>query len=154
MDAITLEGQGLVGRTFLLGSGSGFILYLPVEQNTHDRNLLPIKWFGASEFGRKFYETSRLWLVRDGSRTQLDHHNQSGFMQFLDHAERTFQVQAIRLDGIPVPREHWEIEDGCAPQVSGEVWIRGDMRRHTAARFQFEPSTRKGSTDGRVAPER
>jgi glycogen debranching enzyme len=96
--AIHLSAGALKGRTFLLGNGGGFVLYLPVEQNTRDRTLVPIKWFGASEFGRKYLEVSLYWACEQGTDLRLDRLRETGFTQYLDHAERTFAVDghAIR----------------------------------------------------------
>ena len=42
--ALELSENGLAGRTFILGNGAGFVLYLPVRFNVRDRTLVPIKW--------------------------------------------------------------------------------------------------------------
>ncbi len=88
--AIHLTGSAQKSRTFLLGNEAGFVLYLPVEENIRDRTLVPIKWFGASEFGRKYLEVSCFWVHLDGKDVRLDRADQTGFTQYLDRAERDF----------------------------------------------------------------
>lgn len=88
--AIHLAGSAQRTRTFLLGNEAGFVLYLPVEENIRDRTLVPIKWFGASEFGRKYLEVSCFWVQQDGKEVRLDRADQTGFTQYLDRAERDF----------------------------------------------------------------
>jgi len=94
---IRLAADELANRTFLLGDEGGFVLYLPVEENTRDQTLLPIKWFGASEFGRKFFEANVVWLERDGQRTMLNRSNQTGFEQYLDRAVRIFEADGCTV---------------------------------------------------------
>src|SRR5579884_1816983 len=90
--AIRLDRAHLAHRTFLLGDEGGFVFYEPVAENRTDTNLLPIKWFGASEFGRKYLEANVVWVVQGEKRTRLDCRNQTGFVQYLDHVERSFLV--------------------------------------------------------------
>lgn len=90
--AIHLTGSAQRRRTFLLGNEAGFVLYLPVEENIRDRTLVPIKWFGASEFGRKYLEVSCFWVRVGGKEVRLDRTDQTGFTQYLDRAERDFCV--------------------------------------------------------------
>ncbi len=95
--AIHLERKQMVGRTFLLGNEGGFVLLLPVELNTLERNLLPMKWFGASEFGRKYLEANRVWMVRDGETTLLNRSNQVACDQDLDEVVRRFEVDGVEV---------------------------------------------------------
>lgn len=95
--AITLRHSSLRNRTFLLGDQGGFVLYLPVEENTREGTLLPIKWFGASEFGRKYLEANVVWVEIDGKRVMLNRTNQTEFVQYLDRAERVFSVDGCTI---------------------------------------------------------
>jgi glycogen debranching enzyme len=90
--ALTIPASESPARTFLLGNQSGFVLYLPVGENVRDSTLLPIKWFGASAFGRKFLEANRVWSLIGGDRTALNRSNQRNFTQHLDRAERVYGV--------------------------------------------------------------
>lgn len=73
------------------------MLYLPADQNVRERTLFPTKWFGASEFGRKFIEAEVVWMVRDGVETRLDRSCQLSFVQELDCARRTFDVNGCAV---------------------------------------------------------
>jgi glycogen debranching enzyme len=97
LHAITLSGDRLENRTFLLGDDAGFVLYLPVMENRNDRTLQSIKWFGASEFGRKYLEGNLLWVTVDGEQVALNRGNQIGFVQYLDRAARTFRVNGVMI---------------------------------------------------------
>ncbi|SRR5579884_1089770 len=94
---VHLEGHQLSGRTFLLGNGGGFVLYLPVELNIANRTLVPIKWFGVSEFGRKYLEAARVWIEREGRRTLLNRADQFAFDQTLTEAVRSFHVEGVTV---------------------------------------------------------
>ncbi|MGH2449098.1 MAG: amylo-alpha-1,6-glucosidase [Chloroflexota bacterium] len=94
---VELVGHAMAGRTFLLGNEGGFVLYLPTEQNVHDRTLLPVKWFGVSEFGRKYFEANLVWAVVHGERHKLDRSNQVSFEVYLDWAVRTFRIGEVTI---------------------------------------------------------
>jgi len=95
--AVSLDAAHLSMRTFLLGDDAGFVFYEPVAQNVHDATLLPIKWFGASGFGHKYFEANRVWLDLGGRRVNLDRSNQTGFIQELDRAVRFFSVDGCAV---------------------------------------------------------
>lgn len=94
---IHLEGHQLQARTFLLGNEGGMVLHLPVELNVGSHTMLPIKWFGASEFGRKYLEADRVWIDRGGNRTLLSRSNQYAFEQDLSEAVRIFHVDGVAV---------------------------------------------------------
>ncbi|HZT95319.1 MAG TPA: amylo-alpha-1,6-glucosidase [Chloroflexota bacterium] len=94
---IHLEGRQMLARNFLLGNEGGFVLLSPVELNNLERNLLPMKWFGASEFGRKYLEAQRVWMIWSGLRTLLCRGNQVAFDQDLHEAVRHFRVEGISI---------------------------------------------------------
>src|SRR5579859_1155676 len=93
-------------RAFLLGSGGGFVLHLPVARNRRDRTLHDSKWFGASGFGRQYLSALRLWLVREGEEIALDRSNQTGFRQEEVGAVREYEVAGTRV------RESLFVADG------------------------------------------
>lgn len=95
--AIRLTGNQMQARAFLLGNEGGLVLHLPVELNIGDRTLLPIKWFGVSEFGRKYLEASRVWIERAGQRTMLNRSSQVEFTHELSEAVRTFLVEGVTV---------------------------------------------------------
>src|SRR5579884_3913041 len=80
-DSISLTGHALAGRTFILGDGAGFVVYLPVEQNVRDRTLMSIKWFGASGFGRQFLEALVVSVGAEGMLRKLDRSDEIAFVQ-------------------------------------------------------------------------
>ena len=90
--ALRLAGDHLTGRSFLLGDRAGFSLYLPVAANKRDATLQGIKWYGASNSGRSFFEGFVTWVEVDGEAIPLDGSNQTEFRMHLDHAVRVFQV--------------------------------------------------------------
>ncbi len=92
---IHLERNQLKARTFLMGNEGGFVLLLPVELNSSQRNLLSSKWFGASEFGRRYIEAVSVSLVHAGKRIALCRTNQVAFDQHLHEAIRTFEVDGV-----------------------------------------------------------
>jgi glycogen debranching enzyme len=94
---IHLEGHQMRARAFLLGNEGGMVLHLPVELNVQARTILPSKWFGVSEFGRKYLEVSRIWFERAGRRTLLSRENQVGFDQDLIEAVRIFEVDGASV---------------------------------------------------------
>lgn len=139
-DAIRLDHDHLAHRTFLLGDEGGFVLYLPVAENTTDATLLPIKWFGASEFGRKYLEANVIWACLDGRKTRLDCATQTGFVQYLDCVQRIFSVggRTIRQT-FQVPNQ-WrafvmtlEADDDVAFEIEPEF----DMRYYQAFNHDF-----------------
>ena len=90
--AVRLARDQLAGRSFLLGDRAGFSLYLPVAANEHDATLQGIKWYGASNSGRSFFEGFVTWVEVDGRAVMLDRSNQTEFRMHLDQAIRVFQV--------------------------------------------------------------
>lgn len=58
---------------------------------------MPIKWFGATGFGREYFEANVVYLVRGDRRTILDRKYQTGFVQYLDRAVRTFEVDGCAV---------------------------------------------------------
>jgi glycogen debranching enzyme len=138
--AIHLSGDGLDGRTFILGNEAGFVLYLPVEQNIRDRTLVPIKWFGASEFGRKYLEVSLFWVLHGGTEKRLDRSDQTGFTQYLDRAERTFQVGDLCVrQGFFVPNgvRAFLLTMEAEPEAGFAVEPELDMRYYQAFNTDF-----------------
>lgn len=95
--AVTLAGRQMAHRTFLLGNQGGFVLYLPVELNERDATLLPIKWFGASSFGRQYVAASRLWLCRGTERIALNRSTQTCFTQTVDGVTRTYEAGGVTV---------------------------------------------------------
>ncbi len=151
---ICLAKHQLPNRTFLLGNEGGFVVYLPVEQNIHDRTLFPTKWFGASEFGRKFIEADVVWMVRNGMKTHLDRTCQTGFVQELGKAQRIFEVETCTI------RQTFFVPNGCRAMVmtleadeSVEFVIAPefDMRYYQAFNSDFTRYT--GSTGPRDGTE-
>lgn len=139
-DAIQLSGHGLEGRTFILGNGGGFVLYLPVELNVRERTLVPIKWFGASEFGRKYVEVSRSWLLAGGEPVALDRTHQTGFSQYLDRAERTFTAggRTVRQTyAVPAGIRAFLLTLDAGPGAGFAVEPEFDMRYYQAFNTDF-----------------
>lgn len=105
------------------------MVYLPVEQNIQDRTLFPTKWFGASEFGRKFIEADVVWVIRNGVKTHLDKTCQTAFIQELDRAERTFVV-----DGCTI-RQSFFVPNQCRAMV---MTLEADEPAHFAVAPEFD----------------
>lgn len=95
--SVHLEGPQMHCRTFLLGNEGGMVLHLPVEQNVRAHTIVPSKWFGVSEFGRKYLEVVRIWVDRAGERTLLSRENQIAFDQHLVEAVRTYLVDGVTV---------------------------------------------------------
>src|SRR5579884_869453 len=95
--AIHVPRNALPIRTFLLGNRAGFVLYLPAEQRVRDATLVPIKWFGASSFGRTYLEENRVWIHLDDGAVKLDRTNQIGLTQDLDRAVRLYRVGDVEV---------------------------------------------------------
>jgi len=103
---LTFAAHQLAGRTFLLGDRGGFVLYLPAARNVRDRTLQSSKWFGASGFGRSFFEGLTVWVDTEGGREPLNRDNQSAFVMRLDGATRVYRVQGREI------RETFFVPDG------------------------------------------
>ncbi|PZR99757.1 MAG: hypothetical protein DLM70_14900 [Chloroflexi bacterium] len=93
-------------HAFLLGNRGGFVLYLPATRGTSDRMAQPIKWFGASGFGRSFFEAVVVWVEVDGALVSLNRKNQTEFIMRLDGATRVYQVGDHEI------RESFLVPDG------------------------------------------
>lgn len=87
-----LEGRRLLHHTFLLGNRGGFVLYLPAANNVRDETLHATKWFGASGFGRSFFEGILTRAHIDGKMVGLDRTNQTSLSVYLDRVVRTFTI--------------------------------------------------------------
>lgn len=138
--AIHLSGDALDGRTFLLGNEAGFILYLPVQQNIRDRTLVPIKWFGASEFGRKYLEVSLFWVRKDGAEQRLDRTTETGFTQYLDRVERIYQADGCSIKQtllVPNGVRAFLLTMEADPAVGFAVEPEFDMRYYQAFNTDF-----------------
>ena len=111
---IHLAGNQLRARSFLLGNGAGLVLLAPVELNASDRSIVPHKWFGVSEYGRKYLEVNRVHVRFRSAPDQLHllcRADQVSFEQTLTEAVRTFIV-----DGVTV-RERFFIVRKAIPGV-------------------------------------
>ncbi len=135
---VTLDRNSLEGRAFLLGDRGGFVLYLPASRNTQDRTLHASKWFGASGFGRSFFEGFEVWVEHDGQLVALDRRNQTEFVMRLDEAVRVYRI------GDHEVREHYFVPDGWQAVVmtleTDLPWVvkpEFDMRYYQAFNADF-----------------
>ena len=147
---VTLDRHSLEGRTFLLGDRGGFVLYFPTSRNTQDRTLHPSKWFGASGFGRSFFEGFEVWVDHNGELVPLDRRNQTEFEMRLDEAVRVYRV------GDHEVREHFFVPDGWQAVVmtveADLPWVvkpEFDMRYYQAFNTDFS-HYRADQHDGRL----
>lgn len=147
---VTLDRHGLEGRTFLLGDRGGFVLYFPASRNTQDRTLHPSKWFGASGFGRSFFEGFEVWVEYNGQLIPLDRRNQTEFEMRLDEAVRVYRVGGHEV------RERFFVPDGWQAVVmtveADLPWVvkpEFDMRYYQAFTADFS-HYRADQHDGRL----
>lgn len=120
------------------------MLYLPVEQNVKERTLFPTKWFGASEFGRKFIEAEVIWMIRDGVATHLDRSCQLSFVQELDCVRRTFDVDGCTVRQtffVPNHCRAMTMTLECDDEVEFAVVPEFDMRYYQAFNTDFSRYT-------------
>lgn len=103
---IRIDGTHVPRHTFLLGNRGGFVLYLPACRNVSDETAQAIKWFGASSFGRSYFEGFQIWAECDGHRVALNRTNQTSFDMALDGAARVYNVQGHEI------REAYLVPDG------------------------------------------
>ncbi|GAC1627401.1 MAG: hypothetical protein NVS4B2_07570 [Chloroflexota bacterium] len=103
---ICIDGDNAAGHTYLLGNRAGFVLYLPAARNRRDRTSHAIKWFGASSFGRAFFEGFQLWVEYDGQQIELSRLNQTAFVMGLDAATHVYRVGDREI------RERYFVPDG------------------------------------------
>jgi len=103
---VTCRGRHFREHTFLLGNRGGFVLYLPATRGISDRMAQPIKWVGASGFGRSFFEAVVVWVEVDGALVALNRKNQTEFIMRLDGATRVYQVGEHEI------RESFFVPDG------------------------------------------
>jgi glycogen debranching enzyme len=137
---IVLAPPHLAGRTFLLGSGSGFVLHLPVARNIYDRTLHASKWFGASGFGRHYLSALRVWLVKDGWSIALNRTNQTSFSQYLNGVRREYDLDGARLVEsyfVPGGCEAVVVSFNCDVDAEFEVEPQFDMRYYQAFNTDF-----------------
>lgn len=116
--SLVFDANHLAGRTFLLGNGGGFTLYLPAWRNTHDKTLHPGKWFGANGFGRAFMKAIVVAADVDGTLVELNRSNQVAFVMDLDSATRVYRIAGKEI------RETLFVPDG----MQAFVWsLLGDL---------------------------
>jgi glycogen debranching enzyme len=89
---VTCDSRHLKEHAFLLGNRGGFMVCLPATRNIEDRTAQPIKWFGASGFGRTFFEMVVVCVDVGGALIQLDRRRQVEFILDLDRATRVYEI--------------------------------------------------------------
>ena len=77
LEAIRLSSHQLRGRNFLLGNKQGFMLHLPAANGAGPRTIHRSKWYGASQYGRKYFEA---FVCIDSEQRMLSRRMQSEFV--------------------------------------------------------------------------
>jgi hypothetical protein len=127
--SIHLDGDGLNGRSFILGNKRAFSLSLPAASGPSPTLLHAHKWSGAYQYGRKFLEGQAVRVRLDGAdphekARHLGARYQTGFDMTLTTARRNYEIS-----GVAVSEEFFvpDAIDGFACTISG------------AAQFEVEP---------------
>ncbi|MGI8825603.1 MAG: amylo-alpha-1,6-glucosidase [Chloroflexota bacterium] len=146
--AITTDHAHLTNHTFLLGNRAGFALYLPSAQNVRDSTAQAIKWFGASGFGRAFFEALLLWVEVDGRLVALDRTKQTSFAMHLEGATRVYRVGDFEI------REQYFVPDelqACVVTIETDLPVvikpEFDMRFYQDFNSDFSQYQTEQATD-------